>query len=129
MGATGLRSAEWGTPVVYTRAPDGVLFRLPEKPPVSVAQSGDVVNTDLRGATVNGDVNIGTGDRTVHPAADQQAADQQAADKLIAMQKRRLQELKLQKAMYGINADPAITIQIEDLEQELARLSGQRNGG
>lgn len=32
MNATGLRRPDWGIPVVYTRAPDGMLFNLPALP-------------------------------------------------------------------------------------------------
>jgi predicted ATPase len=34
MNASGLHNADWGIPVVYTRAPDGRLFRLPSQPPL-----------------------------------------------------------------------------------------------
>jgi hypothetical protein len=32
LGTSGLRSPDWGIPVVYTRAPDGKLFELPQVP-------------------------------------------------------------------------------------------------
>jgi hypothetical protein len=43
----------------------------------------------------------------------------------IAVHNRRLQKLKLQQAQQGINTDPAILIEIEDLEATIASLQAQ----
>lgn len=43
------------------------------------------------------------------------------------MKQRRLQKLKMQAAAKGINTDPEIAIEIEDLEQEIANLQAQRH--
>jgi len=45
----------------------------------------------------------------------------QALD-IVTVKKRRLHKLKLQAAQSGANTDPAITIEIEDLEQEIPKL-------
>jgi hypothetical protein len=45
--------------------------------------------------------------------------------KLIQQKSRRLQLLQEQEAVHGINIDPAVVIQIEDLEDELADLRRQ----
>src|SRR5690242_7096907 len=45
MNATGLRRADWGIPVVYTRAPDGKLFTLPAPaPPRPAAASAEAID-------------------------------------------------------------------------------------
>ena len=137
MGVAGLRRPDWGIPVVYTRAPDGVLFKLPEKPvsvvPPTTAPNG--VNTNFSGATISGGVNITTGDTNVigntfnSGAATTSDADvvakRNALNEQIGIKKRRLYALQKQAAMYGIGVDPSISIQIEDLEQEIAKLEAQ----
>jgi len=45
--------------------------------------------------------------------------------KLITTTDRRLQKLKLRQAQQGINVDPAVEIEIEDLEEKLADLNRQ----
>ena len=46
--------------------------------------------------------------------------------RLIEMKQRRLNALQLQQAQMGINTPPHITLEIEDLESELAQLYAQR---
>ncbi len=46
--------------------------------------------------------------------------------KLIEMKQRRLNALQLQQAQMGINTPPHVTLEIEDLESELAQLQAQR---
>ena len=41
---------------------------------------------------------------------------------LIRTTRRRLNQRQLQAAKYGIGADPSISIEIEDLEHEIAKL-------
>jgi hypothetical protein len=41
---------------------------------------------------------------------------------LIRTTRRRLNQRQLQAAKYGIGADPSITIEIEDLTREIAKL-------
>ncbi|MCB0198367.1 MAG: hypothetical protein KDJ65_40885, partial [Anaerolineae bacterium] len=43
----------------------------------------------------------------------------------IREKERRLHQLQLQAAQQGINVDPGITLEIEDIEQELGRLHRQ----
>jgi hypothetical protein len=45
---------------------------------------------------------------------------------LIEALKRRLQAREIQHAKFGINTDPSILIEIEDLKQEIAERSGQQ---
>jgi hypothetical protein len=42
--------------------------------------------------------------------------------RLIIKHNRRLQELKEQKALHGISVDPKVSLEIEDIESEIARL-------
>lgn len=54
---------------------------------------------------------------------DAERAEEIAAlEKQVSLKKRRLRALQNQAAIYGINADPSILIQIEDLEQEIRQL-------
>ena len=54
---------------------------------------------------------------------DAERAEEIAAlEKQISLKKRRLRTLQNQAAVYGISADPSISIQIEDLEQEIRQL-------
>jgi hypothetical protein len=104
-------SLEWATPVIYMRAPDGVLFRTPEAAP---APQG----AQQRGPSGSSDV----------PAASQTPAaseDQQFLRELLAERKRRLYQRQLQQARYGISADPSIVIEIEDLTREIAQLEAR----
>jgi hypothetical protein len=41
---------------------------------------------------------------------------------LIRTNRRRLNQRQLQAAKYGINVDPSISIEIEDLTKEIAKL-------
>lgn len=43
---------------------------------------------------------------------------------LLTLKRRRLQELKKKQALKGINTEPEILIEIEDLEKEIRRLEG-----
>ena len=43
----------------------------------------------------------------------------------IRTKRRRLNLLKLQEAKFGISVDPAIIIQIEDLQREISQLERQ----
>ena len=60
-----------------------------------------------------------------------QSADDERDDEIEALREqirtkcRRLNLLKLQEAKFGISVDPAIIIQIEDLEREIAALDRQ----
>jgi transposase len=55
----------------------------------------------------------------------------EALRELIRANRRRLNQRQLQAAKYGIGADPAITIEIEDLTREIAKLERelQKLGG
>jgi hypothetical protein len=45
--------------------------------------------------------------------------------KLIETYQRRLQKLEEQKALYGISADPRISLEIEDIQKKLVELRAQ----
>ena len=53
---------------------------------------------------------------------EERASDIEALRELIRTTRRRLNQRQLQAAKYGIGADPSITIEIEDLTKESAKL-------
>ena len=52
-------------------------------------------------------------------------SDPRDTQRLIATKQRRLQKLKEQEAMMGINTPPHVSIEIEDIEAEIAQLQTQ----
>lgn len=58
-------------------------------------------------------------------AGEKSVTTQADIKKLIAKHSRRLQLLKEKQAILGINADPGILIEIEDIEAELEKLQAQ----
>ena len=54
--------------------------------------------------------------------AEERAEEIQTLRELIRTTRRRLNQRQLQAAKYGIGADPSITLEIEDLEREIAKL-------
>jgi CHAT domain len=142
MAATGLYNPDWGIPVVYTRAPDGRLFAPPATPakPGVPAEQGGGVNISLgdRNTLTGSPLTVqGVGNTTVSgntfgsSGQDERAEEIQALRDLINTNRRRLNQRQLQAAKYGIGADPAITIEIEDLTREIAKLERelQKLGG
>jgi hypothetical protein len=121
MGAVGLGQPDWGIPVVYTRAPDGKLFDLP------VATAPDPVQTQpVAGPPVQPPQEPAA--RPIDNAArqaEERAAEIAATQEQIKMKRRVLNERKLQEAKMGINTDPMIKIDIEDLERDIAKLQQQ----
>ncbi len=142
MAATGLYNPDWGIPVVYTRAPDGRLFAPPAAPakPNAPAEQGGGINFTLGSGNILSDSNV-----KFHNVANNIVSDntfgsggQDVEDErierlreLIRANRRRLNQRQLQAAKYGIGADPAITIEIEDLTREIAKLERelQKLGG
>jgi ribosomal protein L29 len=110
MFAVGLDHADWGIPVVYTRAPDGKLFDLPAAPALPQAtgpsQTSPTTNVKTR------------------QTADEELQSEDHQEEIQAL-KERLRGLRIQKARYGYSADPSITNEIKDLEKEIARLGGK----
>jgi hypothetical protein len=49
-------------------------------------------------------------------------------EKLIDIRSRHLQLLKEQQALHGANADPAVTIQIQEAEKDLMKLQAELAG-
>ena len=131
LGISGLRNPDWGIPVVYTRAPDGKLFDLPANPSSAAsaplaANAGTNVsigsNNQLRDSSI-AISNVGNTTSTGEPNQDEERADQIAAlQELIRTNRRRLNQRQLQAAKYGIGVDPSISIEIEDLTKEIAKL-------
>jgi hypothetical protein len=113
MGAVGLGQPDWGIPVVYTRAPDGKLFELPESAPV--ARVPVLPQPEL--ATPPAD--------STTPQADDRAMEIAAIQAQLKVKRRVFNERKLQEAKMGINTDPMIKIDIEDLERDIAKLRQQ----
>jgi hypothetical protein len=57
------------------------------------------------------------------PSPDEERDEQiETLQELIRTTRRRLNQRQLQAAKYGIGADPSITIEIEDLTREIAKL-------
>lgn len=104
MGAVGLGRADWGIPVVYTRAPDGKLFDLPAPAPVQPLEPArqPVDHADWQ--------------------ADVRATEIAGIQDQLKMKNRVLQQRQLQAAKKGINTEPEIKIEIEDLNREIAQL-------
>jgi CHAT domain len=111
MGAVGLGQPDWGIPVVYTRAPDGKLFDLPP------AQAPAPVQPQPQPVLPSADSAVSQ--------ADKRATEMAAIQNQIKMKRRVLNERKLQEAKMGINTDPMIKIDIEDLERDIAKLQRQ----
>jgi hypothetical protein len=133
MAATGLYNPDWGIPVVYTRAPDGRLFAppaVPAKPSVPAEQGGGInVSLGTGNSVKDSSVtiqNVGStaisGNSFESSGQDERAEEIQALRDLINTNRRRLNQRQLQAAKYGIGVDPAITIEIEDLTREIAKL-------
>ena len=53
--------------------------------------------------------------------------DREEQKRVIETKKRRLQKLRLQAAQFGASVDPGVSIEIEDLETEIAGLEGALN--
>jgi hypothetical protein len=142
VGATGLRNPDWGIPVVYSRAPDGKLFvapaaqtaMSPSAPTTPTASGTSVIigsgNTLQPGSaiTIESVGNTSIANSTIGPGKrdeDQRAEEIEGLQEVIKTTRRRLNQRQLQAAKYGIGADPAITIEIEDLTKEIAKLERQ----
>ena len=131
LGVSGLRSPDWGIPVVYTRAPDGKLFDLPAAP-IAAASATPAANSGTNVSIGSGNVlqnassvNISNvGNTTVQ--GDERAEQVTTLQELIRANRRRLNQRQLQAAKYGIGADPSISIEIEDLTKEIAKLERER---
>ncbi|MBK9715867.1 MAG: CHAT domain-containing protein [Kouleothrix sp.] len=126
MGETGLRNPDWGIPVVYTRAPDGRLFD-PAAPatatPARPAAGNSVVVGSGNVLQPGSSINIsGVGSTSVQPDDEERRDRIAELEGLIKANKSRLYQRELQKARYGISADPSITIEVEDLTREIAKL-------
>jgi polyhydroxyalkanoate synthesis regulator phasin len=55
-------------------------------------------------------------------ADEERRSDIEALRELIRTNRRRLNQRQLQAAKYGIGVDPSISIEIEDLTNEIAKL-------
>ncbi|MFL5801662.1 MAG: CHAT domain-containing protein [Roseiflexaceae bacterium] len=111
MGVVGLGRADWGIPVVYTRAPDGKLFDLPAATvPVPMQPQPDLASRPVDNAARQ---------------AEERAIEMSAIQDQITMKRRQLNARKLQEAKMGINTDPMIKIDIEDLDREITKLQRQ----
>jgi hypothetical protein len=107
MGAVGLGRADWGIPVVYTRAADGKLFDLPAAPTSMSQTSGNPATSSI---------------------VNDRAAEIEALREQIRLHRRQLNARKLQEAKAGFMVDPMVKIDIEDLEKKIAQLEQQLKG-
>jgi hypothetical protein len=99
-------SLEWATPIIYMRAPDGVLFTTAEA-------------TSAAAPATNAPPTNASQPATSSPSPNDE--EQQFVSEQIRTLRRRLQQRQLQAAKYGIGVDPAISIEIEDLQKEIAQ--------
>jgi hypothetical protein len=138
IGVAGLRNPDWGIPVVYTRAEDGGrLFDLPAAPSsaastIPAANSGTSVSIGsgnvLRDASSINISNVGNTTAISRSSQDEEREEEIATvSELMRATRRRLKPLRLQQAKKGINTEPEVINEIEDLEQELAKLQNRLN--
>jgi len=124
LGVSGLRSPDWGIPVVYTRAPDGKLFDLPAAATTPAGNSGTNVSIGSGNVLQNASsVNISNvGNTTVQ--GDERAEQVRNLNELLKKQHSNLGKLKLQAASFGGSMWTPISVmnQIEDLTKEIAKL-------
>jgi CHAT domain-containing protein len=137
LGMSGLRNPDWGIPVVYTRAPDGRLFDLqamaaPEMPPPSHSNGINITigsGQQLDRSSINisniGNTSYTEGHTPMSEKNDYQNEDVANLREEIALNRRRLSKFRKQAALTGAMTDPAITIQIEDLQREILDLDRQ----
>jgi hypothetical protein len=132
LGISGLRNADWGIPVVYTRAPDGKLFDLPAAPSAAAsatatANSGTSVSIgsgnvlqDASSITISN-----VGNTTVQ--SDERAVQVANLKDLLKKQRSNRAKLKLQAAGFGGSMWTPIALvnQIEDVEREITRLESE----
>ncbi len=130
VGATGLRNPDWGIPVVYTRAPEGKLFDLPPLPSAA-ASTTPAANSGTSVSIGSGNVLQDSSSINVSNVGNTTVKDDERAEQIATLQelirtnRRRLNQRQLQAAKYGIGADPSISIEIEDLTKEIAKLEGE----
>jgi hypothetical protein len=129
VGATGLHNPDWGIPVVYSRAPDGKLFEPQSQPKPATATQNTGANVSIgsgntlnEGSAINIS-NVGNTTATSQSSQDEERVEQIGTlQELIRTTRRRLNQRQLQAAKYGIGADPSISIEIEDLTKDIAKL-------
>ncbi|MFL5804862.1 MAG: CHAT domain-containing protein [Roseiflexaceae bacterium] len=84
MGAVGLGRPDWGIPVVYTRAPDGRLFELPQATPLpqtpTPAKASIMISGNVTGDIVAGSIIKDSSHITVYNSNDIVVIDNSAAD-------------------------------------------------
>jgi hypothetical protein len=132
MGAIGLGRPDWAIPVVYSRAADGKLFETAGNAPVAQQEgqsrgvnvnihTGDLRNSAISISEIG---NISKGNDANQRSSNTSDQIEMLRD-LIKTTKQRLHHRQIQKAKYGISADPSIDIEIEDLQREIADLERQ----
>jgi hypothetical protein len=109
VSATNITTLEWATPILYMRSPDGVLFTTAESTSTAAPAANTPTSTSHQA--------------TSSPSPNNE--DQQFISEQIKTLRRRLQQRQLQAAKYGIGVDPAISIEIEDLQKEIAQLESK----
>ena len=135
MAVAGLRRPDWGIPVVYTRAPDGVLFRLPEKPPVDVQKpttddrrtTTGGISADFSNAKIEGGVNISGGDTNISgntfggggKEADEDFDPTEAQREQLKTKKRMYYTLANQAARQGYSAPASLIMELEDVVKDV----------
>lgn len=110
-----LNSLEWATPVLYMRAPDGVLFALPNAEPAVTTPAVTAPSPAQGGGSQPASASPPPNDPSLRRLQEQQ----------LSALKKRLYQRQLQKAQYGISVDPSVVIEIEDLEHQIADLEQQ----
>lgn len=122
MGATGLRRPDWGIPVVYTRAPDGVLFKLPE---TRGQGAGGGININAPGANIGGNFEVNQGNVNVGGTDSTLSVDnvaREALEQQLKTKKRTYNTLKLSAARFGYSVPVHIILEIEDTVAQIRAL-------
>lgn len=125
-----LGSLEWATPVLYMRAPDGVLFAPPEEPAPSVAEAASPVGgssvVDFGVSNKYGSISIGdVAGRDIIKGNSynfQGSLYERLRDQLRALQRRRA---KIERQHAVAPDDPDLGAELASLHDEIARLESQ----
>ncbi|MBC8161623.1 MAG: CHAT domain-containing protein [Roseiflexaceae bacterium] len=128
MGVTGLRRPDWGIPVVYTRAPDGVLFKLPAARVQGSGSGGQAaeggITINAAGANIGGGIEVNQGNVTVErqaqPSLD--SATRAALEQEMKTAKRAYHMLRLKVARGGFSTDVSVLLELEDTVAQVRKL-------
>ncbi|MCP4360656.1 MAG: CHAT domain-containing protein [Chloroflexi bacterium] len=112
---------EWGTPVLYLQSPDGHIFTdlLGEQPKHQKKTPEEDVEEAADISEQGKEQPQTSKTEQMRREAAEKAAEIEHLQQLRQEKKRRLQEREIQKAKYGIDTSPHITLEIADIRQEI----------